>query len=254
MKQFIRAVVAVAALAAALPAPAVEVTILGLSFPNATNTFSVLNVFPGINANFTSSPGNFEQKTIDPNGAGPPPPVTGVGVSGKTGGEIDIGESITGTFSAAVKVPRIDLVFLFDGPEFNDVQEQAKITASLLGGGVLTGILTANYTNAAGLTATWAETGGSGTVSNNSPATASGAAWWEIQNPFGNADILSLKFEALAGVSSNTCGEHHNAVCTNQSDYSIERLVLAVPEPGAYALLIAGLLTLGFGMRRRVRV
>ncbi|MBK7007042.1 MAG: hypothetical protein IPH37_19660 [Burkholderiales bacterium] len=41
--------------------------------------------------------------------------------SGATTGEIDRGESITGTFSQGVHITGIRLGLLFDGPEYGDV-------------------------------------------------------------------------------------------------------------------------------------
>ena len=68
--------------------------------------------------------GAFQQKNI--NG------FIGVGVSGLTAGEIDIGQSITGTVPAAssFNIGSITIGFLFDGPEFSDVNEVAQITVN----------------------------------------------------------------------------------------------------------------------------
>lgn len=170
---------------------------------------------------------------------------TGVGVQGATAGEIDIGEDITLTFATAKPIASFTLGLLFNGPEYNDVFEIAKITIN--GNKVYT--LT---TGAVENVATWFDgvnstavnyIGGAGTQSGEGGAIT-------VVNPFGNLAIGSIKFEALAGASGGLCGSSGTAVCTNQSDYNVVN-VTPVPEPETYALMLAGLAAVAFVARRR---
>jgi hypothetical protein len=214
------------ALAAGAALPAVAITVDYSDFPNGVN-----NVNLGF-ATFTATGGNFEQKTL--NG------VSGVGVSGLTSGEIDIGESIAGSFTSPVTVDSFQLAFLFDGPEFGDVNEIAKITVDVFGVGLVDYFLTVTGTTSA----VWT---GLGSVLNLSPAQEDSGALWAITNPFGTSLINSITFAAVAG----SCGTAGGA-CTNQSDYSLNSLsVTPVPVPAAFGLLAVGLGLLGFTARRR---
>lgn len=165
--------------------------------------------------------------------------ITAVGVSGGPGGnEIDIGEWMTASFSAGLYVGNVHLAYLYDGPEYNDVNEVAQLTATLFGGGTVVSTLTAVGTTSA------IASMGSASIIGGQDANNVGAALWSWDNPFGNALVTSITFEALPGA----CGA---GPCTNQSDYSLYNMTAAVPEPSSYALMVAGLGVMGFIARRR---
>lgn len=155
----------------AVAAHAAADTLHGASFVNGTTTYSQ-TFSDGLIATFVAGQRTFEKKTQ----AG----YTGVGIAGgRTRGEIDIGETITGTFLKGVNVSSITLGLLFDGPEYKDVNEVAQITANYLGGGSGIFTLTAKGSH----TAIWSLTS-SGVTSLGSGAVNGGTGAWRVSNPF----------------------------------------------------------------------
>jgi hypothetical protein len=186
---------------------------------------------------FASAAGNFAIKTKDS-------VAVGLGVTGgRTGDEIDIRETVTMTWATGLKITSFAVGVLYNGPEFGDWAETAQVKAWNGNNLLFTGLLQVDATN--DTLATFTGTG-FGTVENLSPAQQSKLGAWRVDNPFGNAQVTKLEFTAL---TSTVCGTGYGT-CTNQSDYALSS-VTAVPEPGTYAMLLAGLGALGFMAKRR---
>ena len=158
------------------------------------------------------------------------------GITGRTiTDEINIGETLTMNLGASYTIKSFQLGVLYDGPEFGDVNEVAQV--SFFDGMNALGSFTLTATGTA--MATWT---GAGTVTNLSPADQPGAGHWQVDG-LGIANVSKIEFTALTGL----CG---TGACNNQSDFMVTS-VTAVPEPGTYAMLLAGLGALGFMAKRR---
>lgn len=146
----------------------------------------------------SASSGTIAKKSL--NGA------TGFGVSGGASGpEIDLDETLTVDAGEARNVLEIQFLFLFNGPEFGDKAERAKVFAD-----------GAPYTLSVGNTAddasaTWS---GPGTVSKCGATTASGTGCFKVTNPF-PAAVSELAFTAVTG------GTPFSGTGTNNSDYAV---------------------------------
>jgi len=227
-------IAAIAALVAAGSAHA-EISLLDSSmYPtlSGTNGGTIGDVTFGTNAGKT-----FVQKTKAD--------ISGLGVSGgRTGDEIDMDETVGMGWANGLVITSFSVGVLYNGQEFGDWAEIAKVTAR--NGNTVVGVGLLQVDASDDTKATFTILGNpSGTVENLSPATETEGGGWTVLNPFGNAKVTSLHFTAL---ESSLCGPNNR--CTNQSDYILSS-VTAVPEPGTYAMLLAGLGALGFMAKRR---
>lgn len=224
--------------------------IYGKNFVAGTSTYKT-TFLGNIDATFSAKATNSSNKIVDgkfsKTGDQSIYAYDGVGVSPKTGsdktvGEIDVGEYINakftmagskGTQDAGIFIKSFTLGLLFDGPEYNDHNEVAQVTASLFGGGTLTYTFTATGTQ----TGIWS--GATGSFANLSPAIDGRGGIWRIDNPFGNVRISGLSFTSI-----------NTEKCVNGSDYTLIS-ISAVPEPETYAMMLAGLAGIGFVARRK---
>lgn len=167
--------------------------------------------------------------------------VYGLGVSGKTPGEIDFDEFITLDFGGSVNVESFEVIVLFNGPEYGDPREKGFVDVWYAGGGMATYYFQA----AAQPSATGIVTNLGGTYANISPMDAVNAGWFRFDNPFG-ANVTRLRFTA-----------DNNPNGTENSDYALKNVLYTVaaieevPEPATFALMGLGLLALGFLKRRK---
>lgn len=170
---------------------------------------------------------------------------TGVGVNGgRTNGEIDWyagtdSESITLAFAQGTQIGSFSLGLLFNGPEYGDVLEAARITINGNATYFLRASATENLANwfiGGELLDSFNYAAGAGTQSGQGGVVT-------LFNPFGSVLVNTVTFAAARGAPS--CWN-----CSNQSDYNVVA-VTPVPEPSTYALMIAGLGALAFMARRR---
>ncbi|MFQ6332530.1 hypothetical protein [Methylophilus sp. 3sh_L] len=209
-------------------------TVVGSDFVNGQSTYAT-TFSDGTIATFTGSSA-FKKKSQDG--------ITGVGIAGgRTDGEIDIGESLTGSFSKEVIVTSLNLALLFDGPEYGDVKEVAKLLVNFADGGTAAYYLTATGVH----TAAW--TGEGSVLSIGSGAVNGGTGAWQINNPFGFRSVDSISFTAVKGYPKSTCPS-----CDNQSDYTFVGMVVTpVPEAQSSAMMLAGLLFMAGLYIRRIK-
>jgi hypothetical protein len=133
-------------------------------------------------ATLTSSAGAFAETQA--NGE------VGLGIGGgPAGAEVDIGETLHIAFSTAREVTAIKILFLYNGPEFGDLAEVARITAN---GRAFTLAVRNDQDDAE---ATW---NGAGTVEKCGPTTESGTGCFLITNPF-SAPVTDIEMTAMPG-------------------------------------------------------
>lgn len=131
---------------------------------------------------------------------------TGFGVNGgASGAEIDIGETLNVAFDQPRSVVAIQVLFLYNGPEFNDKAEKATVTAD---GTTYTLSVRRDADDAA---ADWT---GTGTVTKCGATTSSGTGCFLIEEPFPGA-VSTLAFKAVTG------GTPFSGSGSNNSDYAL---------------------------------
>ena len=137
----------------------------------------------------------------------------------------------------------LNLVLLFDGSEYKDVKEVAKMFVSFADGGIVL-----YYLIVIGVyIVAW--TGEGSVLSLGSGVVDGGTGVWQINNPFGFRSVDSIVFIAVKGYPKSICH-----ICDNQSDYIFMSMVVtSVPEANTSAMIFAGLLMLGGLTVRRMK-
>jgi hypothetical protein len=131
---------------------------------------------------------------------------SGFGVSGGASGpEIDIGQTLRVDFDESRSIVAIKVLFLFNGPEFSDRAEKARVIADG------TTYILSTLNDADDADATWS---GPGTVTQCGATTQAGTGCFIITDPFPGA-VSRLDFSAVTGTAPFAGSG------TNDSDYSI---------------------------------
>ncbi|MCC6265168.1 MAG: PEP-CTERM sorting domain-containing protein [Bryobacterales bacterium] len=169
--------------------------------------------------------------------------VSGLGVSGKTGGEIDNGETVTLDFGGSVNLESFEIIVFYNGPEFGDPAEKGYLDVWFAAGG---SPVTYWFQADAPPAETTLTTNLGGTHLNFSPMTEDNAGGFRFNNPFGSSNVTKLRYTA-----------ENNPNGTNNSDYALKSVTYTagaeeqVPEPATFALMGLGLLAVGVLKRRR---
>lgn len=142
----------------------------------------------------------------------------GLGVQGKVPGEIAIGETVNVQFQGndPYRVSSIQIVYLFNGPEYGDKAEIAQVTAD----GASYTLSVRNDANDA--VADWS---GPGTVTKCGATTsdaATGSGCFQITNPF-PAPVRALVFTAAKATLNG-----YQSANTNDSDFAIGEIKASV--------------------------
>jgi len=135
--------------------------------------------------------------------------VAGFGVNGGPAGpEIDLGQKLRIDFEQSRTIVAIQILFLYNGPEFGDRAERAQVKAD----GVVYTLAVGN--NADDADADWS---GPGSVTKCGATTAAGTGCFVVADPFPDA-VDSLEFKAAPGGQPFPA---HGGPGTSESDYSI---------------------------------
>ncbi len=160
----------------------------------------------------------------------------GLGISGRTGGEIDPGESLLVEFDKDVLVEAFRLVFLFNGPEFGDPNEQGNLKVTLADDTIVNFAINAVGEDMATIDS------GFGTVTNCGGTQRGDSGCFDFTDmPLGDQAIASIAFNAVSVVDMG-----------NDSDFALASFdVSEVPLPLSGWLMMSGIGGLAAARRKR---